>query len=79
MKNTRSNNRTIWKTGKVHWFDNSSGEGMVIDSKDGTSYYFHYSSIESKEEFKKIEKGSDVKFTLYENLYMKQVDKITEV
>ena len=52
---------------------------MIIDKDDGTSYYFHYSAIESKQKFKKIEKGKDVKFKLYENIYMKQVDRIVEV
>lgn len=70
---------SAWKAGKVQWFDLEKGEGMVIDKDDGSSYYFHYSAIQTKEKFKKVEKGSDVKFQLYENLYMKQVDKISEV
>ena len=68
-----------WKAGEVQWFDENSGEGMIIDKEDGTSYYVHYSAIRSKKKFKKLEKGSEVKFQLYENLYMKQVDKVEEV
>lgn len=70
---------SAWKAGKVQWFDLEKGEGMIIDKEDGSSYYFHYSAIESNKKFKKIEKGSEVKFKLYENLYMKQVDKVTEI
>jgi len=67
---------SAWKAGEVQWFDVDSGEGMIIDKEDGTSYYVHYSSIQSTDKFKKLEKGKDVKFSLYENLYMKQVDKV---
>ena len=70
---------SAWKAGEVQWFDENSGEGMIIDKEDGTSYYVHYSAIESKKKFKKLERGAEVKFQLYENLYMKQVDKVREV
>ena len=70
---------SAWKDGKVQWFDLEKGEGMILDKEDGSSYYFHYSAIDSKKKFKEIEKGRDVKFQLYENLYMKQVDKIVEM
>ena len=68
-----------WKDGKVQWFDIDKGEGMIVDKEDGSTYYFHYSAIVSKEKFKKLDKGREVKFQLYENLYMKQVDKVIEV
>ena len=68
-----------WKDGTVQWFDLEKGEGMIIDREDGTSYYVHYSAIDSEQKFKKLEKGREVKFQLYENLYMKQVDKVIEV
>ena len=70
---------SAWKDGKVQWFDLEKGEGMIIDKEDGSSYYFHYSAIESKQKFKKLDKGKEVKFQLYENLYMKQVNKVTEM
>lgn len=70
---------SAWKAGEVQWFDENSGEGMIIDKEDGTSYYVHYSAIRSKQKFKKLEKGKEVKFRLYENLYMKQVDEVKEV
>lgn len=70
---------SAWKAGEVQWFDENSGEGMIIDKEDGTSYYVHYSAIQSKSKFKKLEKGREVKFRLYENLYMKQVDEVKEV
>lgn len=70
---------SAWKAGKVQWFDIEKGEGMIVDLKDGSSYYVHYSAIESKEKFKKLEKGEEVKFSLYENLYSKQVDRVKEI
>ena len=70
---------SAWKAGEVQWFDENSGEGMIIDKEDGSSYYVHYSAIQSTHKFKKLEKGKEVMFRLYENLYMKQVDKVKEV
>jgi cold shock CspA family protein len=70
---------SAWKAGEVQWFDESSGEGMIIDKEDGTSYYVHYSAIRSKQKFKKLEKGKEVKFKLYETSFLKQVDEVKEV
>ena len=64
------------RLGVVHWFDNSSGEGSIIDKESGAAYYVHYSAINSKEKFKKLERGQEVEFKLYQNLYMKQVDEV---
>ena len=65
-----------YRTGIVHWFDVDAGEGAIIDSSDGMSYYVHYSAIQSKDKFKKLDKGQLVEFKLYENLYMRQVDEV---
>lgn len=70
---------SAWKAGEVQWFDENSGEGMIIDKEDGSSYYVHYSAIQSSASYRRLEKGKEVKFQLYENLYMKQVDKVKEV
>jgi cold shock CspA family protein len=70
---------SAWRDGKVQWFDLEKGEGMIIDKEDGSSYYVHYSAIKSKEKLKKLNKGRNVKFQLYENLYMKQVNRISEI
>jgi cold shock CspA family protein len=65
-----------YRAGIVHWFDINAGEGAIIDSHSGMSYYVHYSAIKSKEKFKKLSKGELVEFILYENLYMSQVDEV---
>jgi cold shock CspA family protein len=65
-----------YRKGIVHWFDVNAGEGAIIDKEDGMSYYVHYSAIDSKDKFKKLDKGQKVDFLLYENLYMKQVDVV---
>ena len=69
---------SAWKAGKVQWFDENSGEGMIVDLKDGTPYYVHYSTIESSKKDKKLKKGKEVEFQLYTNLYSKRVDKVRE-
>lgn len=70
---------SAWKAGEVQWFDENSGEGMIIDKEDGASYYVHYSAIETKEKFKRLDKGQQVIFRLYENRYMKQVDEVKPI
>ena len=69
---------SVWKAGEVQWFDDTSGEGMIIDSEDGTPYYVHYSTIVSEKTHKKLQKGKKVEYRLYENLYSKRVDQIKE-
>ncbi len=69
---------SAWKAGKVQWFDDSSGEGMIVDEKTGQTFYVHYSTIVSEETHKKLLKGKKVKYQLYENLYSKRVDKVRE-
>ena len=68
-----------FRKGIVHWFDINAGEGSIIDKEDGVSYYVHYSAIDTKEKFKKLDKGQLVEFVLYENLYMRQVDVVKPI
>ncbi len=63
--------------GTVLWFDNDKGEGEVFYLD--TSFYFHYSAIESNDIWKKLEKNDIVEFRLYENLYMRQVEWIKKI
>lgn len=69
---------SAWKAGKVQWFDEKSGEGMIVDLEDGTPYYVHYSTIVSEETHKKLKKGKKVEYQLYENIYSKRVDRVKE-
>jgi cold shock CspA family protein len=68
------------KLGYVEWFD-ASGEGMIFCPRDNSSYYVHYSAIKNSQrsllpDWKNLNKKHPVEFTLYENLYMKQVDSV---
>ena len=66
--------------GYVNWFDKSSGQGMVYCPSIKSSLYVHYSAILFEDNchylFRNLEKDSPVEFTIYENSYMKQIDKI---
>jgi cold shock CspA family protein len=64
------------RLGVVLWFDNSSGEGEVLDLAVGKIFYLHYSAIKSVEEFKTVGKNDYVEFKLYRNLYMSQIDNL---
>jgi len=66
--------------GYVSWFDKSTGEGMIRCPELKSSFYVHWSAITvGKKGCKNLEKYQPVKFSLYENLYMKQVDSIEPI
>ena len=69
-----------WLNGKVRWFDKLKGDGL-IRSDQGDSFYFHYSSIESKQKTKhlSLERNQEVQFKLHEDSEFTQVLKVREV
>ena len=66
-----------WLDGVVHWFDKNSGEGL-IKSKNGETYFVHYSAIESPKKWKALNENSPVKFQLIEDVTFVQVSKVKE-
>ncbi|MSP19897.1 MAG: hypothetical protein EXR74_10055 [Bdellovibrionales bacterium] len=75
---------SAWKAGKMLWFDSVAGEGLVIDDF-GKTHYVHEAAIEKSKKTKNnssqptIADNSKVKFTLYSNGYLSQVDRIKPV
>jgi cold shock CspA family protein len=67
-----------WRSGKVRWFDDLKGEGVIRDT-DGNSYFVHYSAIISNIPRKTLTKNRDVEFQLYVDSHFIQVDKIKEL
>jgi cold shock CspA family protein len=70
--------------GYVQWFDSSKGEGMIYCPEKKESYYVHWSAIELSQEcfFKlcrNLRKLAVVEFTVYENIYSKQIDSIWNI
>lgn len=69
------------KTGYVLWWDESSGEGMIYNPWEKETLYVHWSAIKTSQksivkEINNLEKYQPVEFTVYQNLYMKQVASI---
>lgn len=67
-----------WQLGTVHWFDEQSGEGM-IKSKDGNSYYVHYSAIETNRKWKSLKQKTEVEFQIIDDVTFSQVSRVKEV
>jgi len=67
-----------WQFGKVRWFDDLKGEGLIRD-EHGNSFYVHYSAIESNKKRKTLKKGKEVKFQLLEDSHYTQIDKVKEI
>jgi cold shock protein len=52
-------------TGKVVWFNDSKGYGL-IETDSGQTVFVHYSSIQA-EGFRSLKQGQAVEFDLYED------------
>ena len=67
-----------WMLGKVRWFDEVKGEGLVR-GEDGQSFYVHYSAIDSKKKSKNLKENKKVKFQIVEDSHYIQISKIKEL
>ena len=67
-----------WKIGKVRWFNDLKGEGLIRD-EEGNSFYIHYSAIESKKRWKTLKKNRKVRFQLLEDSHLAQILRLKEV
>lgn len=67
-----------WENGEVRWFNDLSGEGS-IRCEDGTSYYVHYSTINSKEKRKTLYPKDRVEFKLSNDPYMLQITEVRKL
>lgn len=66
---------TTWQNGVVHWFDDTSGEGIIKDA-DGKSFFVHYSAIESGDSWKSLKDRQKVKFKLVRDCTFAQVSRV---
>ncbi len=73
-----SKDRKRWFSGIVHWFDRKTGEGL-IKSKDGKTYFVHYSAIQSNKRWKSLEDRKEVKFQLIDDVPFAQVSRVKEI
>jgi len=64
-----------WINGVVHWFDDTSGEGIIKDGR-GQSFFVHYSAIESKTSWKSLKDKQKVKFKLVKDSTFSQVSHV---
>jgi len=72
-----------WTSGKVQWFDKTTGEGIVL-SEEGTPYYVHWSTIQCKERAtaarkRNLKEGDRVKFKLFGTQSTKQIEVVKEI
>ena len=68
-----------WYCGKVRWFDDLSGEGVI--EANGNRLFFHYSAIISRKKWKTIEDNAFVKFKVVADVTFiqpKLVKKLTK-
>ena len=65
-----------WQLGKVSWFNDGSGEG-VVRAENGKNYYVHYSAIESKKKRKSLKQNQKVKIQVLDDEYARHVTKVS--
>ncbi len=63
-------------TGTVEWVNYDLGEGFILEKTSEKVYYFHSTAFEKKEDFKLLEEGSAVEFTLIKSIYLEQIANI---
>jgi cold shock CspA family protein len=69
---------SAWKAGKVRYFDENSGRGLII-CDDGEHFEVHYSSIISKKKWKTLKEDKKVKFQKYDDDDYRIVKAVREV
>ena len=50
--------------GTVKWFDKQRGYGFIVNDEDQKEYFFHFSAIQSVEEFKTVAENQKVEFEI---------------
>lgn len=63
-----------WYFGKVRWFDDLSGEGIVQAS--GSRLFFHWSAITDQQGWKSYRGGEFVCFTVVKDVTFTQINQI---
>jgi CspA family cold shock protein len=61
--------------GKVKWFNDAKGFGLIEVLGDGTEVFVHYTAIRS-EGYKTLQQGQEVDFDLYEGLKGPQAQNV---
>lgn len=67
---------SAWRAGKVQWFNDDDGKGMILDLEDGRMFYVNYKAIRTNKKWKTLKEDEDVKFKLVEDFgsnYIKEV------
>jgi cold shock CspA family protein len=70
---------SAWKAGKVQWFDDESGKGMILDLKDGRMFFVNYQAINTTKKWKSLKEDQDVKFKLIETFCDAYIADVKEV
>ena len=69
---------SAWRAGKVQWFNEDDGKGMILDLKDGRMFYVNYKAIQSKEKRKSLKEDQDVEFELIEDFSSNYIREVRE-
>jgi len=67
---------SAWKAGKVQWFNDEDGKGMIVDLEDGRMFYVNYKAIQTKKKWKSLKEDQLVEFELVEDFssnYIREV------
>ena len=65
-----------WQLGKVSWFNDGSGEG-VVRGENGKNYFVHYSAIQSNKKRKTLKADQKVKMQVIDDDFARHVTKLT--
>ncbi len=70
-------NRTVkWQLGKVSWFNDGSGEG-VIRTETGRDFYVHCSAIQSNKKKRFLKPKQKVKIQVLDDEFARHITKVS--
>ena len=69
---------SAWRAGKVQWFNDEDGSGMILDLEDGRMFYVNYRAIKSGKKWKSLKEDQDVKFELVEDFSSNYIKEVRE-
>lgn len=69
---------SAWRAGKVQWFNDEDGKGMIVDLEDGRMFYVNYKAIQTNSKWKSLKEDQEIEFDLVEDFSSNYIREVRE-